>query len=369
VLGFSLKDLKDVKNYDQVSPARAAELLGQIPNGTDVEAELRVPLASVSIGHTAVGVAYAFAGNHTIGHDIVDLFLNGYQNGRTNYAVGDTHGRRASYIDIAAGHGRSVGPLSLGVTGHYFIGRSLSSARLSDPTYCATASSTPVGTVCVPATNTVPQDVNVTYENVRSTGGHGFGVDLGAAFQPIPALTLSAAVDNAFTSMSWDKSLRSRRIVLNRNDFENGDFAQISNRYDDTETDYNAATASTLQKSLAAGLFDGSDFSRVIRVGGAFAAPTGTTIAAEYGNRTDDSRLQGFWKQSFSVGVQQKLPVVTLSVGAAKNDASGSLLSAGLVLGPLKVGIGRLNNGSVNGVDRKGWVASFGVGGQSNVIP
>jgi hypothetical protein len=369
ILGLDVNDLRDLRNYDDVSPARAAELLAAIPNGTDVQADLRIPIAAISVGHTAVGVSYGFQGNHSIGHDIVDLFLNGYQPGRTNYSVGNTAGQRSSYIDVALGHGRRFGPVSLGATGHYYIGRSVSSARLSNPTYCATASATPVTTVCAPATVTVPQDVNVTYENVRSTGGHGFGLDVGAAFQPVPTLTLSAAVANVASSMKWNKDLRSRRLVLNRNDFEHSDFLDVSDRYDQSETDYNAATASAIQQALAANLFDGTDFSRVVKLGAAWQALPRTQVAADYRNRLDDSRLQGLWAKSLSVGVEQRIPVVTLRVGAATDMDKGSMLTAGLGLGPLTVGVGRLNNGSSDGVDRKGWVATFGLSGHSNAMP
>jgi len=369
ILGLDTDELKDLKDYDEVAPARAQEILAAIPDGTDAQVELRVPLVAISVGHTAVGVAYAFQGNHTVGHDIVDLFLNGYQNGRTNYQVGNTAGQRTSFVDLAAAHGRSFGPVALGVTGHYYIGRAVAASRLSNPTYCAVATNGPVTNVCAPATATPPQDVNVTYESVRSTGGHGYGVDVGAAMHPIPGLTVGASVENVLGSMTWNDDLRARRIVLNRNDFENGDLDGISDRYDASETDYNEASASALQKGLRSTLFDDTDFARVIKLGGAFAAPTGTTIGAEYRNRTDDSRLQGLWKQGFSVGVSQNLKVLTLSVGAAKDDADGSLLSAGLALGPLKLGIGRLNNGSTNNVDRKGWVATFGLSAHGAMVP
>ena len=86
-------------------------------------------------------------------------------------------------------------------------------------------------------------------------------------------------------------------------------------------------------------------------------------------NRVDDSRLQGMWKQGFALGVQQKLPVITLRAGVAKDDADGSLLSVGASLGPVHLGLGRLKNGTQNGADVSGWVVTFGLGARANAIP
>ena len=46
-----------------------------------------VPLAAVQVGSFAFGVSHTRSYSQTIGRDVVDLVVNGYQAGRTDYAV------------------------------------------------------------------------------------------------------------------------------------------------------------------------------------------------------------------------------------------------------------------------------------------
>jgi hypothetical protein len=367
-VGLGFRDLWDMRRYDKLSASRKTELLSKVPSaGTAVDIDGRLPIVALSFGHTAVGAAYVVRTDHGVAKDIVDLFLNGYNQQRAlagNYTFPNTTGHRASYIDLAAAHGRRFGLVSVGVTGHYYIGRSVITSQL-DPAarYCTARAPAPCVTPVA-----VPQDVNVDYYSLRSEGGHGYGVDVGAAAEPIPGLTVSAAVQNLASSMTWKKDLRYRLITLSRSDFEDADYNQVSTRYDMSERGFDASAPAKVQ-ALRANLFDNTDFTPLVRLGGAFAARTGTTIGAEYQNRTGDTRLQGMWKQSFALGVQQKLPIITLRAGVAKDDADGSLLSAGASLGPVQLGIGKLKNGTQNGADRSGWVVTFGLNARSNALP
>lgn len=365
-LGLGLKDLADLRNYDEFSQARRDEILAQIPNGTGYDIDTRVPILTASVRRFAFGASYNLSTDHRIARDIVDLFLNGYDVNRAaarDYRFDDTQGRRASYADFAAAYGRRVGPVSVGATAHYYLGRSLTSARL-DPRarYCSTPA--PQGTPCVDGP--IPQDVNLDYYSLRASGGSGFGLDIGAAYQPLPNLTLSAAVANLASSMRWSDDLRYRLITLSRQDFENADFNTLSDRYQQ-ERDYDASAPAKV-RDLEAGLYEGAEFSPVLKLGAAYEAPTRTTISAAFQNRTGDSRLQGLWARQISVGVQQRLPVVTLRAGAAAGDDGGSVLSAGLSLGPLQLGAGRLDLGAENGVERKGWVATFGLATRTSTV-
>jgi hypothetical protein len=370
VTGLTFSDLNDLGDFDNLSDSEKASLLAKVPaQGTGADVDLRLPVAALSMRGVAVGVSYNARVDHGFAKDLVDLFLNGYDpalDGARQYSFTNTAGHGVSYIDLAVGHGRRVGPLSVGVTGHYYIGRTAASLKL-DPTarYCTVRYPAP----CVTPTATVPQDVEVQYYGVQSSGGHGYGLDVGAAFQPIPNLTLGAVVQNLVGDMSWDEDLTYKLVTFSRNDYEGADLDSIRTRFDKSETAYTSSAPQKVQ-DLANNLFDGTDIGRVIRVGAAYAAPTGTTVAADFRSRGDEgARTQGMWKQSFSLGVQQKLPIVTLSAGLAKDDADGSLLSAGVALGPLKLGIGRLNNGSVNGADRKGWVATFALSASGPRMP
>lgn len=366
VLGLDLGDINELRDYDEISPERAREILDAIPGGTGVEYETRIPLAAFSFSSVAFGFSYNTIGNHSLDRDIVDLFLNDYQLGRT-YAAPNTDGSRTTYLDFAVAYGRKVGPVSLGVTGHYYHGRDLGRFGIVDVDT--------LGSIVPP----VAPDVEVTYAGVRSDAGRGFGVDVGAALQPLPNLTVSASVANAFQSFEWDDEFVGRRLTLNSNEIRNSDFRQLRTEYGQSDQDYRQFLADLNNpddadiragvESLAAGLLDEAKLPTTLRVGAAWALPSGTDVAADFKTDLTDSRIGGLWDRSISLGVQQRLPIVTVRAGLSTNLDEGSLLTAGLSLGPIQLGVGRLDNGSgAGGAQREGWVATFGLSARSNTV-
>lgn len=345
VLGPEVGDLRDFFNYDDLSAERRAELLAEIPaGGTALEGDVRAPLVTYQNGGFALGVAYGFLGTHTVGRDVVDLFLNGYQQGRTDYSVGDTRGSRATFWDFAAGYGRGVGPLSLGVTAHYYLGKGLVQTRAFEPTY-----------------DLASRDIRVDYVGVNSHGGSGWGLDVGAALQPVPGLTLSAAVANAVHSMEWSDELDGRRVTLTRADFFDSDFQVVRNRYEESEQEL-GATPTGQFAAVAEGLLDDAELPTTLRLGAAWTLPSGTTLTGAYHDDLTEGRLAGRWSTLAGVGLQQKLPVGTVRVGWSSDLEEGSILGGGLTLGPIDLGVARLTTGSEQGdASRNGYVGSFGL--------
>ncbi|HEX8274675.1 MAG TPA: DUF5723 family protein [Longimicrobiaceae bacterium] len=345
VLGPEVGDLRDYFNYDDLSDERRAELLAEIPaGGTALEGDVRAPLVTYQNGGFALGVAYGFLGTHTVGRDVVDLFLNGYQQGRTDYSVGDTRGSRATYWDFAAGYGRGVGPLSLGVTGHYYLGRGLVQTQAFEPTY-----------------DLASRDIRVDYVGVNSHGGSGWGLDVGAALQPVPGLTLSAAVANAVHSMEWSDELDGRRVTLTRADFFDSDFQVVRNRYEESEQEL-GSTPTGQFAAVAEGLLDDAELPTTLRLGAAWTLPSGTTLTGAYHDDLTEGRLAGRWSTLAGVGLQQKLPVGTVRVGWSSDLEEGSILGGGVTLGPIDLAVARLTTGSEQGdASRNGYVGSFGL--------
>jgi hypothetical protein len=69
------------------------------------------------------------------------------------------------------------------------------------------------------------------------------------------------------------------------------------------------------------------------------------------------------------VGWQQELlPLISIRAGVASNLDEGSLLSGGLTLGPLNLGIARISDGEVDGRGRKGWIATAGLSARSGSV-
>ncbi|HEU4560136.1 MAG TPA: DUF5723 family protein [Longimicrobium sp.] len=358
ILGLGIGDVADLVDYENQTAERREELLDQIPGtGTDVRAEVRVPLFAAQIRHFGFGVSYNTLGNHTLQKDFLDLLLFGFEpltRGVPTIQPQQTQGFRASYWDVAASYGRRLpvvlpGALSAGATVHFYRGNGIVQSGIVD-----------VDTVRNGLG--VPTDIRVTYAGVRDEGGSGFGVDLGAAYQPMPNLTLSASLSNVLNTFEWGGDRTVKNVVLTSADYENTDIEDILDRFDGSETEYVEASAIPAVRALASGLEQDTDLPRTLRVGAAFEPRTGTLLTAGYSGALGDSRTAGLWDTSLGVGVQQRLAFLSARVGLASNLDSGSLLSGGLSLGPLHLGVARINDGSVEGFDRGGWVATFGLG-------
>ncbi|MBV9773605.1 MAG: hypothetical protein JO040_06620, partial [Gemmatimonadetes bacterium] len=345
VLGPHLGDLPDILNYDDIEDSRKQEILNQIPaSGSSLDVDVRAPLVTLQNRNFALGVAYGFLGSHSVDRDVVDLFFNGYTTGRRDYTVQNTRGSRATFWDFAAAYGRSVGPVSVGATGHYYLGRGLVQTRAFAPTYF------PLGT-----------DVQVEYVGVGADGGHGFGLDVGAAMEPVPGLTLSAAVANVASSMTWSDDRTGRRIVLTNADFQAQDFQSVLDRYDESEQDLGTTPTGRFAE-VAQGLTDDTDFPTTLRLGAAFALPGGlTTVSGQYQDNLTEGRLSGSWDRLLGLGVQQRLGFLTARVGLSSDLDDANIVGGGLTLGPVDLGLAKFTNGKVDDASRNGWMASFGL--------
>jgi hypothetical protein len=322
-----------------------------------VDVDVRAPLFALQVRRFAVGVSYQVVGSHTVNKSIVDLVLNGFDREKT-YTIDNTQGSRAAFWDVAAAYGRPVGPVSVGATVHYYIPRELVRSALVDVDT----------TYSVISGFTVPTDIRVTYAGVGSTGGSGFGVDLGVAAEPIPGLTLSASVANALKTAEWNGDLRVRTVTLDSNDYEDGDPEALQSEYEESEREYNPATDAgqpfgRLADSVLALRDQG--LPTVLRAGAAYRLGTGTTLAAGFQTELDESPAGALWDQQLSLGVQQKIPLITLRAGFATDMEDGTLLSGGLSLGPIQLGVARVTSGTGDD-ERSGWIATFGLGSRSD---
>jgi hypothetical protein len=362
--GITFGDADALRDFDDLSTEQRADILGRIPEeGTTGEVDLRIPVFSMSVRRVMFGVAYNITGRHGVSRDVADLVLNGVDvqrlvPGNANpYDAQDildrSQGYRAAYWDFAGGYAHRVGPVSLGFVGHYLRGGRLvrSGAIGVDTVLSLTA-----------------PDVRVTYAGVRREGASGFGLDLGAAIQATPSLTLSAAVANVVNTLEWKGDREIYNVVLNRENYRNGDPDLIRNQYAESGRPLEGAPAQLLARAqgLVADLDVGAELAPTLRAGAAWDPRPGTTVAASYQGELSDSRLSGPWNRSLSVGWQQRVPVVTLRAGAATDLESGALLGAGLSLGPLHLGAARVSGSAEGSSDQRGWIFTFGLGGRTN---
>lgn len=353
VRGLGVGEFVDLLQFDDRSDAERESLLAAIPaEGTGADVELRAPLLALQVRRFAVGVGYGVVGNHTVNRSVADLVLNGYRAGRT-YTIDNTTGFRASYWDFALGYGHRVGPVSLGATARYVVAGDLVRSGLVD-----------VDTVFA---GPIPTDLRVTYAGVRSSGGGGFGVDLGAAMQPVPGLTVGASIENLLSTVEWDAGTELRTVTLDANDYRDGDPQAILDRYEQSGRPYAEAGADLRTRALAAqlGTDRGAGLPALLRLGAAYAPGTGTTVAAAYHEELETSAFSGLWTRQLSLGIQQRIPLVTLRAGLATDFGEGSMLSGGVSLGPVQLGVARVTRGAA-GDRREGWIATVGLSGRSD---
>jgi hypothetical protein len=354
VLGLGVGDIRDVIEYRKQSDARKQELLNDIPAaGTALRGDIRVPLVAAQVRNFAVGLGYNTIGSHSIDRDFVDLLFFGFQPqpGRYNVTPAETRGFRATYWDVAAAYGRRLpvplpGPLSVGATVHYYKGSSVVMSGVSQVDTVRNA----LG---------IPTDIRVAYSGVQDKGGNGFGLDLGAAYRPIPGLTLSASLSNALSSFEWGNDRRIKSTTLTSADYENGDLQNVLDRYDASEAAYDPGFATTVQRAMADSLSVGTELPRVLRAGAALEARSGTLISAGYQDNLNVTRVGGVWDRSLGVGVQQRIAFAAARVGLSTNLDSGTLVTGGLSLGPLHLGVAKFSD-SLAGASTSGWIATFG---------
>lgn len=360
VLGLDLGDVVDLARYDRQSDQRKQEILAAVPaGGTEVRADLRLPFAAGQIRHFAAGFAFHTVASHTVDRDFVDLLLFGFQPqpGRYDITPQETQGFRASYWDFAGAYARRLpvplpGPLTVGATAHVYLGTALLRSGI-------------VRVDTVRNALGIPTDLQVTYAGVKDRGGAGVGIDLGAAYQPVPALTLSASVSNALNTFSFGGGRSLKQVTLTSADYRGGDLQGVLDRYDASEAEFDEATASANVRALAADLGVDTDLPRMLRAGAAFEPRAGTLLSAAYQGALGESRVTGLWDRNLGIGVQQRLAFVSARLGASTNLDSGTLLSGGLSVGPLHVGLAHVTDGSPADADRSGWIATVGLGTRS----
>lgn len=347
VVGPDAMDLLDLAAYPELSDARKDELMRTLPEaGTAGNFAMKAPLFAYTQGGLALGVGFASVGRHTLSRDLAELFLEGFEENRTDYSVGDTSGERASYWDFAIGYGRELpGGLSLGATAHYLRGRSIVRSRLFEPRILFGRN-----------------DIEVDYVGVLARGGSGFALDVGAAYRPHPRLTLSGAITNVVARMNWSEDLFVRSVTVDRELLEALSPTDLLDRYEASEREFDPHAASLQAFNAAEGLYQDAVPPAFSRLGVAWSPLTGTHLAADYHRRLTHGRLGDAWGDRFSLGIQQKLALVSLRAGYATAADGAEMITGGLSLGPLDLGVGRYRNPAPDDALARGWIATFGLG-------
>jgi hypothetical protein len=350
--GTHLSQLPSLLNFNKWSAAEKDAFVGGIPSeGLNTKLSVNVPIFAIQERRFAFGVSYATWYDENVGRDVMDLLVNGYQPGRTDYAVGNTGGRNASWIDVSGGWGHAFGKVSVGVAGHYLLGRAIAREKLFEPTF-----------------DVERQDLSAELREVSVHGGHGWGVDLGVAAEPAPRLTVSASVTNAFSGMKWSSDIRTKGLVLTKADFKRSGALDAWDRFDQSEAKVDPSAVPVTVYETAAGLLDRAWIPATLHAGVAYALPgEKTRVSASYQGALDDGALSAGWRREISAGAEHRMGLVTLRAGAGTDGAGALMLAGGAGLGGLHLGVAHTSepNGSARA---SGWTFAFGLSGR-NLAP
>lgn len=343
--GISLDDASDFIEYDDLTTDERARLLDNIPaGGVRLALDARGPLAALQIGSFGVGLGYVVMGGHSVSRDIVELLLEGYEEGRTDYRTSDTRGDLMSFSDIAVAYGTATGPVSWGVTGHYLRGGTLERSWMTDPRI-----------------DLAEQDIALEYYGLRAEGGSGFALDLGIAYQPHHSVTLGATVASAYSHIGWSDDIRLRPLSLSRADFDDdAGFEDLFDRYRDAERPLTEADLDLIDEAPTRFLEAGAQLPTTLTLGAAWEPTRSTALVGSYSDNLTDGVLAGRWNRQVGLGVEQGLWLLAARAGVSSDLDGQQLLTGGVRLGVLDLGVGRLT-GEEAGVDRDGWFVTLGL--------
>lgn len=289
-----------------------------------------LPTIGASFGPLGVRVRSRVLAEFTLSREVVDLVANGFDPALINsYRVGDTGFRSTSYSEITAAYGATLGErLALGIGARYVRGHSLTQFRFFEPV--------------LDLTN---QSIEVTGAAVEAPGGSGFGLDVGLALDLLAGLRVSASGTNVVQKMSWDDALIGYEATFvgcdnpggptcpNGDDFD-AEIDELIDRFQGVPLD--PASMSIPLAQTSQNLFRGAFFPTVFRLGVGWRAG-GTALEAVGTSVSPRGRQHTEWEERISVGVEQRLWILTLRAGGAKGTDGIQMLSGGLglALGPV----------------------------------
>ena len=343
--GIGTGELWDLIQYDDLSDVERDDLFGEIPEaGVGLDLDVRAPVAAAQIGPFGFGVAYVTLGGHSISRDLVELVLYGYEEGRTDYAVDDTRGHRASLWDFAVAYGTATGPVSWGITGHFLLGGTLVRTFMTEPRI-----------------DLAGRDIDVDYIGVRSSGGTGVAFDLGAAYQLRRDLTLSGTVTSAYSRLDWSEDFRVRQLELSRDDFENNEgIRDFLTRYDRSERAFQPSDEALIGAPPERFLQAESHLPTTATLGLAWQPASRTDLVASYSEDITSGRLGGDWTRRAGIGVEQRFWYLAGRLGFASDLDGEQMFTGGLSLGPMNVGAAKIS-GDRDGLSSSGWIGVFGL--------
>jgi hypothetical protein len=270
-----------------------------------------LPSIGIAIGPIGIRARSSVMADLTLSSELADLIGNGFApENIQSYAVGDTGWRTTSFSEVTVSYGTTLGGLlSVGVGGRYVMGHGLVSGRFFEPRIDLNDTSIEVDAVAVQAAT-----------------GTGYGLDVGLSLDLPLGFRAAASGTNIAQNMTWDEGLIAHSAtyvgcaastVGCASDFDAAttDFIDLLDRF---QAEPIVANEVPLDVYLASqGMFEESYFPQVFRGGLGWQA--GGTSLEVVGTRVSPrGRFTSPWDERVAVGVEQKVPLLTVRAGFAQ---------------------------------------------------
>ncbi|MCH7991704.1 MAG: hypothetical protein IIC35_04750 [Gemmatimonadetes bacterium] len=310
-----------------------------------------LPTVGIAIGPIGIRVRSRFLSEMTLSKELADLIGNGFvQENIQSYAVGNTGWRTTSFSEVTVSYGTTLGGLlSVGVGGRYVMGHGMISGRFFEPEIDLSCIGDPLPPDCTP--------LSVQTVAVEATTGTGYGLDIGFSLALPAGFRAAVSGTNVVQRMTWDEGLVSHSATFTDQDFDDAeDFIDLLDRFETEPVTPNAVSLAVYEASR--GLFEESYFPQVFRAGLGWQAG-GTSLEAVGIKVSPRGRYASAWDERISIGIEQKLPLLTLRAGMARApDGLGALTGGvGLGLGPLKI---EASGGKFTGREGALWDGYYG---------
>jgi len=337
ILGPGVTDVKDILDKgDDLTDHDRQLFLGKVPDaGFELSGGASIPWVSLSVGPFAAEASTTVLAGGSVGKEMMDLMLYARQYGDidherlSEYRVGNTALRDAAYSTLALSYGRQVNslvplpfPVSVGVTARYVKGHDLQRGRIFEPSVDIDA-----------------EELSIQALSLRSTGGSGYGVDVGVSARPLPALTVGLSVQNLVQKMEWKEQLELRGHLFRSTELAD---MSVGDMYDQLESrPFDPSSAPLEAYALANEIYEQTYFPRVVRLGAALRSGS-TTLGATYSTTAGKGELSEGWPSYLAAGIEQKLPFLSFLIvrgGAATSLDGATAFSGGttIQLGPVGI--------------------------------
>jgi hypothetical protein len=285
-----------------------------------------LPSLGVAWGQFGFRIRSRLMGEARLSKELVDLIVNDFDPARIDeYQVGNTGFRSVSFSEITAAYGTTLGErMALGVSMRYVKGHKLTEGRFFEPVL-----------------DLVNETAEINSVAIEAPGGNGYGVDVGFALDLLAGLRVSASATNIIQKMTWDVDpLIAHEATFFACDCVSSDF---QGNPEDLIDIYQAGPVDPSSMSLYVaqaleGLLPDAFFPTVFRAGVGWRT-AGTAIELVGSSVSPRGRQHSQWDERISLGLEQRLWLLTLRAGGAKGSDGLQVLSGGIGLGvgPVKL--------------------------------